>query len=166
MVVGSPEAIAAEIECWLGSTSPASTGLAVVAGRAPDVLSRVLALLEGPPSRRRLRLGEAFALELSACGPWRRPREAEDALTRALTFDTPVGLVDRIEALFLPELALHVLPALDLAARGRVLVVAWPLPSDEARRLFASSRVLSYATDSHPEHVRVAAGSLPVWCVG
>jgi len=165
-VVGSPEAIAAEIERWLGSTSPTPTGLSVVAGRAPDVLSRVLALLEGPPSRRRVRLGEAFARELSACDPWRRPRESADALTRALTIDAPVALVDRIEALFHPELELHVLPALDLAARGRVLVVAWPIPSEEARRLFASSRVLSYATEGHPEHVRVAAGNFPVWCVG
>lgn len=161
-----PGVVADEIAATLPSLALAPIRLAVVAGSNPVDLSRVLGALERPPARRRVQLGEAVARSLSEVDPPMRRIEVHAALERALEDTTEVALLDRIEALFLPDLSLRVLDALRALGRTRTLVVAWPLPSRDACQLLAAERVLLYATAGHPEHVRAPVGDLPVWCVG
>ena len=122
--------------------------------------------MERPPVQRLVRLGEVFVRALVDTAPARRHMFALDALDRALATHGEVLLVDRIEALFLPDLRLRVLDALQHIARDRVLLVAWPLPDRAACRVVASGRVLTYATEGHPEHTRAAVGDLSLWCLG
>lgn len=122
--------------------------------------------LEGMAGARRVRVGAELARTLVMVRPPLRHAEAPRLFEELLGRREDVILLDRIEILFLPSLALSVVDVLREASRVRTIVVAWPLPSSAACKTLAHEHVLLYATPGHPEHVRAPVHDVPVWCLG
>lgn len=165
LIETDPLAVVAAVEAALPTLAGAYHRLGIVAGATPSRLSNVLRALNGPPARARINVGEMLARELRECDPSRRGMEAPLALARIFEPLPEVALLDHIEALFLPSLALSVLDAFRDASRARTVIVAWPLPSPSACTLLAEKRLLSYATAGHPEYTAASIGDIPIWCV-
>jgi hypothetical protein len=165
-VTHTPGQAAAAVEASLGALSRRAVRLGLLVGLRGSGASHALRVLSSAPERSLVRVGESLAAELLPLSPSSRCVAAPAALERALPSTAAVALLDDIELLFLPDLKLRPFELLCQIARARSVIAVWHAPSRDALELLAAERVLTYATDGHPEHLCVPLGDTPAWVLG
>lgn len=137
---------------------PSTAGrLPMIFGASWRVRSQILTTAAERLGYYYLALSLPLAQALRALPPPRRRLGVEEIVCTLLT--PPQGrewqgcAVDRIEALFLPDLQINVFGLLQQLGRHQPLLVAWPGHYSQGR--------LSYAPPGHPEHQSVRVGPLP-----
>lgn len=147
---------AQQVQVVVGSSSTGE-GPPLIFGASWQVRSQILAVAAERLGYYYLALGWPLAQALHGLPEQRRRLRLEEILYTLLT--PPRGqrwqgcAVDRIEALFLPNLQVNVFGLLQRMGRNQPLLVAWPGHYSQGR--------LSYAPPGHPEHQSVRVGPLP-----
>lgn len=151
---------ACAIVSWLGLRDRGAHTLGVLGGLDPNALRDTLDAVSGATSVPRLSVSADLGQRLRPLAP---PVRAVRAFALLDALVPRLALLDEIELLFLPDLALRPVAVLRQLARTRTLVVAWTLPDSAAEELFRDRGELRHARPDHPEFTLDRVADVTRW---